>query len=102
MLRDEISDAFRQAHFFGESQSVRHMTGDDLRALNWAQAIVRILTALVFDKMLGCGDLTNIVVQPPDTREDSVRANRPTGIFRQLTDRVRMLVRTRRAYGQLA
>ena len=62
---------------------------------------MRILAALVFDKMIGCGHLADIVIQSAHAREYGVGANRATGVFSQLAHGVRVLIRAGSTQGEL-
>jgi hypothetical protein len=53
-------------------------------------------------KILRRGELSDVVIESADAREQRVGADRATRIFRKLAHRVRMLIGARRAQCELA
>ena len=102
MLRDEVGDLLRQSDLFRESRAVRHVTRDDLRALVRTQAIVRIVALLVFDEILRRCEFADVVIKRADTREQGIGADGATRVLSELSDGVRVLIRSRRAQCELA
>jgi hypothetical protein len=82
MLWNEVGDLLRQPDLFCEPRAVRHVTRDDLRALVWTQTIVRIVTLLVFDKVLRRREFPDVVIQRADAREQWIGAYGATCVFR--------------------
>ena len=63
---------------------------------------MRIAAHLVFDKMIGRGDLANIVIKRTDARQQGIGANRAASVFGKLSNGVRMLICSRGPQGKLA
>ena len=97
VLRNKIDDPLGQAHLFRELCSVGHVADDDLGALCGFQAVMRVLAQLIFDEMLWCRRLPNVVIEGSDPRKQSITADDATSFFSELSDGMRMLVRARRS-----
>ena len=57
---------------------------------------------MVFDKMIGRGDLANIVIKRTDACQQGIGANRAASVFGKLSNGVRMLICSRGPQGKLA
>ncbi len=102
MLRNKINYSCRQTHFPCQFCAVSYVADDNFRALRRFQTVVRISARLIFDKMFGRGGFSDVVIKCADACQQTVCADDAAGIFRQLSDGVRMLIRAGGAKRELS
>ena len=94
MLPDEFPDTAWETEFFGEVQPVGDMLYDDRCRRFRLESFVRIFKPgrLVFYEEEGILGFSDVVVEGPNSREESIRANSLRGLLGQICDLEAVLV----------
>src|SRR6185503_566286 len=96
VLADERYDTARELVLFSELESLEHVIPDDRGARRRLELVVRISSLrLILGEILRLFQLTDVVVERANAREQTVRADSVGRAFREIGDRDRVRVRPR-------